>query len=202
MIQEKNESAENDNTYRKNPQNSRNADRGYRMRGFLKIVSGGQTGVDRAALDIALELGIPCGGWCPKGRIAEDGPIDPIYPLIETDSPGYFERTEKNVVDSDGTLVLNRGPLNGGTALTIEYLEKHRKPYRVIDMGNGTHPQEVILWLRSQRVQVLNVAGPRESKCPGIYQDSKVFLSRSLGSGVIASNRFSRNAPEGVLDLI
>lgn len=170
------------------------------MRGFFKVVSGGQTGVDRAALDVALELGIPCGGWCPKGRIAEDGPIDPIYPLIETDSPGYFERTEKNVVDSDGTLGLNQGPLNGGTALTIEYLEKHRKPYRVIDMGNGTHPQEVILWLRSQRIQVLNVAGPRESKCPGIYRNSKAFLVRSIGSGLIAAIRFRGDSPKAAFD--
>ncbi len=159
------------------------------MGGFLGIVSGGQTGVDRAALDFALELGIPCGGWCPKGRIAEDGPIDPIYPLIETISPGYFERTEKNVEDSDGTLVLNQGPLSGGTALTVEYLEKHRKPYRVVDLGNGTNPREVVLWLWAQRIQILNVAGPRESKCPGIYQNAKSFLVQLFGPGMIAETR-------------
>jgi hypothetical protein len=170
------------------------------MTGFFKIVSGGQTGVDRAALDVALELGIPCGGWCPKGRIAEDGPIDPLYPLIETSSPGYFERTEKNVEDSDGTLVLNRGPLNGGTALTIEYLEKHRKPYRVVDLGNGANPQEVILWLRAKRIKILNVAGPRESKCPGIYRNSRAFLDRSIGSALVAAMGFRGDAQKAAFD--
>src|SRR5438552_18876277 len=85
----------------------------------LVIHSGGQTGVDRAALDVALELGLPCGGWCPKGRRAEDGPIPARYPLIETSSPFYPQRTKRNVLDSDGTLILTFGCPTGGTALTI-----------------------------------------------------------------------------------
>ncbi len=94
---------------------------------FSKIISGGQTGVDRAALDVALELGILCGGWCPKGRKAEDGPIDPHYPLKETNSPNYPLRTEKNIRESDGTLILTKGPVNGGTSLTEQLRPRRRR---------------------------------------------------------------------------
>src|SRR5947209_11260398 len=87
---------------------------------IAKIVSGGQTGVDRAALDVALELGLPCGGWCPKGRRSEGGRIPERYPLRETTSAAYPARTRRNVLYSDGTLVLTNGPPTGGTALTIE----------------------------------------------------------------------------------
>src|SRR5215471_7567840 len=101
----------------------------------LRIVSGGQTGVDRAALDAALELGVPCGGWCPRGRAAEDGPIDDRYPLHETPSRDVEQRTEWNVRDSDGTLILNRGPeLTGGTLLTQRVAQRDRKPWMVIDL--------------------------------------------------------------------
>lgn len=100
----------------------------------MKIVSGGQTGVDRAALDTALELGLPCGGRCPRGRKAEDGPIPARYPLTETSSAEYAQRTEWNVRDSDGTLVLTRGQPTGGTALTIELAERLGKPYLVVDL--------------------------------------------------------------------
>ncbi len=89
-----------------------------------RVFSGGQTGVDRAALDVALDLGFPCGGWCPSGRRAEDGPLKEIYPLKETPSKNYAQRTEWNVRDSDGTLVLHRGSLSGGTAFTIELAEE------------------------------------------------------------------------------
>ena len=92
-----------------------------------KIISGGQTGADRAALDVALELKIPCGGWCPKGRRAEDGRIDDRYPLKETPSTDYRVRTRLNVEESDGTLVITRGPLTGGTALTIKLVRENGK---------------------------------------------------------------------------
>ena len=151
---------------------------------FEKIISGGQTGVDRAALDVALELNIPCGGWCPKGRIAEDGPIDFLYPLTETDSSDYITRTEKNVEDSDGTLILNAGPLNGGTALTIEFVEKHKKPCLVADLNIRVHPVKVRKWGQVHKIKILNVAGPRESKAPGIHEKAQEYLREVIHSRI------------------
>src|SRR5947199_9268484 len=109
---------------------------------FTNIVSGGQTGVDRAALDVALELGIPCRGWCPKGRLAEDGPIPERYPLEETTLPVYPQRTEWNVRDSDGTLVLTIGtalaPGGSGTALTIQLARRQKRPDLMVKLKD--HP--------------------------------------------------------------
>ena len=113
---------------------------------FSKIISGGQTGVDRAALDVALELGIPCGGWCPKGRKAEDGPIDPKYPLKETKSTQYHFRTIANVMEADATLILTSGIPTGGTAFIIEVALKHKKPYLVIDLKRKPNPSVVRDW--------------------------------------------------------
>jgi hypothetical protein len=95
---------------------------------ITKIISGGQTGVDRAALDVAIELELPCGGWCPRGRLAEDGTVPDRYPLQETRSAEYAERTERNVIDSDGTLIIATRPLTGGTALTVELAHRRDKP--------------------------------------------------------------------------
>src|SRR5262245_2006637 len=108
-----------------------------------KIISGGQTGVDRAALDVALELGIPGGGWCPKGRRAEDGPIPDRYPLTETPSEHYPQRTEWNVRDADGTLVLIRGQPQRGSALTIAVAERLAKPKLVVDLSQQPDPASV-----------------------------------------------------------
>jgi hypothetical protein len=141
-----------------------------------KIISGGQTGVDRAALDVALELGISCGGWCPKGRKAEDGPIDARYPLQETTSARYPIRTEKNVKESDGTLILTWAHPTGGTALTIRFAQKHKKPYCVVDLSVGGDPETVEEWEKMNRIKVLNVAGPPESNVPGIYGHAVKFL--------------------------
>jgi len=138
--------------------------------------------VDRAALDVALELGIPCGGCCPKGRLAEDGPIDPRYPVNETKSSEYGERTEKNVGDSDGTLILTWGAPTGGTDFTIQMAERHKKPYLVFDLGETKDPTGVVNWIQAHGIEVLNVAGPRESKNPGIYQKAKKFLVDVLNS--------------------
>ena len=142
-----------------------------------KIISGGQTGVDRAALDVALELGISSGGWCPKGRRAEDGPINTRYPLQETTSARYSVRTEKNVKKSDGTLVLTRfGQPRAGTALTIKLAQKQKKPYLVISLLRGNNLETVKEWIEANHIRVLNVAGPRESEVPGIYDRAFEFL--------------------------
>lgn len=145
-----------------------------------KIVSGGQTGVDRAGLDVALKYQIPCGGWCPKGRIAENGVMSPHYPLKETESSDYEVRTEWNVRDSDGTLVLNQGELVGGTAFTVECAKKYGKPCIIIDLGKERKDAigDVIEWIEENDIKVLNVAGPRESKAPGIYKITKKFLEK------------------------
>jgi hypothetical protein len=141
-----------------------------------KIISGGQTGVDRAALDIALELGIPCGGWCPKGRKSEDGPIPNRYPLQETGSTSYPVRTAKNVQDSDGTLVLTMGPPMGGTALTIKLAKEKRKPFLVFDLKKKGDPLLLRSWILTNQIKILNIAGPRESECPDVYRQASEFL--------------------------
>lgn len=130
-----------------------------------KLVSGGQTGVDRAALDWALHHGIPIGGWCPAGRLAEDGPIDPRYPLRETPSEGYSQRTEWNVRDSDGTVLLVPGSeLVGGTKLTKEFAVKWSRPCLPVC---GEDPRmagpKLAAFLDENRIETLNVAGPRLS---------------------------------------
>jgi predicted Rossmann-fold nucleotide-binding protein len=143
---------------------------------IAKIISGGQTGVDRAALDVALELGIPCGGWCPKGRRAEDGVIPAKYPVQENKSTEYPPRTAMNVRVSDGTLVLTHGEPDRGTALTIGLAKRHKKPFLVVDLDKAPKPAELRKWIRGARIKVLNVAGPRESSCPGIGAEVKRLL--------------------------
>ena len=147
-----------------------------------RIVSGGQSGVDRAALDVALALGLSCGGWCPRGRKAEDGPINARYPLKETPSPDYAQRTEWNVRDSDGTLILNRGELAGGTAQTVEVAERLGKPYLIVDLAKPPSASAIHAWVRSHKVRVLNIAGPREGKCAGIYSEAARFLRTIFGT--------------------
>jgi len=145
-----------------------------------KIVSGGQTGTDRAGLDIAIDLGIPCGGWCPKERLSEDGKIPDIYPLTETTSKDYRKRTEMNIVDSDATLIITEGKPTGGTALTVRLAKKHSKPCLIVDLLSDTDVKDVSDWLNAKQVHVLNVAGPRESKHPGIQKRGKYFLLKAF----------------------
>ena len=135
---------------------------------LCKIISGGQTGVDRAALDAAISLGVDHGGWCPAGRLAEDGPIADVYHLTETASTDYTVRTEQNVIDADATLILCRGELTGGTALTKQMAQRHGKPCLVVDLGMPPDVADISAWLAEHNVAALNVAGPRESTCPGI----------------------------------
>jgi hypothetical protein len=145
-----------------------------------KIISGGQTGVDRAALDVALERAIPCGGWCPKGRRAEDGRIPDRYPLEEASSSEYPVRTRMNVEDADGTLIFTRGSPQGGTLLTLKLAKKLRKPYTLIDLSRGGDPAAILSWLCQSRIRTLNVAGPRESEAPGIYNQVFFFLEEMV----------------------
>jgi len=149
---------------------------------FAKIISGGQTGVARAALDAALQYAIPCGGWCSKGRKAEDGPIDGRYPLKETNSPHYEVRIEANVIGSDGTLILTEGKPTGGTAYAIQMAIKNKKPYLAIDLRKKAKISISMIqeWAANRKIRVVNIAGPRESKVPGIYEKAKSFLDAAL----------------------
>ena len=142
-----------------------------------KIISGGQTGVDRAALDIAIELGIPHGGYCPKGRLAEDGIIPSKYNLIEHASVQYAVRTLENVLLSDGTLILHIGIISNGTALTKEFCIQQRKPLIIINILNESKSDWLNFnnWLKDNSINILNVAGPRESE-GSIYIGSKKIL--------------------------
>lgn len=146
-----------------------------------KIVSGGQTGVDRGALDAALAHDFPSGGWCPSGRQAEDGPIDTRYPLVEMAHGGYVERTLQNVLDSDATLVIHHGTLEGGTGMTVRFCEQHHKPYALIDAAtvDAEHAVgRVADFVERHGVATLNVAGPRASK----WADARAWTRRLVGS--------------------
>lgn len=145
--------------------------------GVQKIVSGGQTGVDRAALDVAIELGIAHGGWCPKGRLAEDGPIDITYQLQETDSADYAIRTEKNVIDSDGTLIIYRDELKRGTLLTNRLAKQHNRPLCRVRVGQ-VNLDRIVRWLHENAIRTLNVAGPRSSSDPTIAKATRDLLKK------------------------
>lgn len=152
-----------------------------------KIVSGGQTGADRAALETALELGLECGGWVPQGRRAEDGAIPDCYPgLVEASSRSYARRTRLNVRDSDATLIVCFGPLGGGSALTREIAAELERPLLVLDLGRLTEAdaeRALREWLAAIAPQVLNVAGPRASGEPRIFDATLGLLRSALGSG-------------------
>jgi hypothetical protein len=145
-----------------------------------KIICGGQTGVDRAALDAALAAGIACGGWCPKGRLAEDGPLPAHYPLAQTPTHRYRQRTQWNVRDSDGTLVLYWGELDGGTLATVKLAEHYRRPLRMVNLLAPVRVAEVAQWITSNHIKTLNVAGPRESSRLGIYKMARDYLEQML----------------------
>ena len=149
-----------------------------------KIISGGQTGVDRAALDVAMRLGIAHGGWVPKGRLAEDGPLLSYYQLEEMPSEDYAARTEKNVVASDGTLIISRGQPTGGTDYTRRMALKHGKQLLHIDLAMGQQPSTagslIVSWIQMNHIEILNVAGPRASSDPAIYSDAATILAHAL----------------------
>ncbi len=147
-----------------------------------KIVSGGQTGADRAALDFAIEHGLPHWGWCPKGRRAEDGQIDNRYQLKETPSMDYGQRTEWNVRDSDGTVIFTlMRTLTGGSKRTADFVRKHNKPCLHLSGETTGDPAAELRWfLQANRIEILNVAGSRASKEPGVGDYVKDVLSKAL----------------------
>lgn len=145
-----------------------------------KIVSGGQSGVDRAALDAAIEHNIRHGGWCPKGRMAEKNETIPMkYDLRETSSSDYPERTRMNVEDSDGTLIIvDNLPIEegSGTELTKNIARSIGKPILVVNISVKNDFKAILQWISSYNIQILNVAGPRESTNKGIYNKTLIFL--------------------------
>ena len=147
------------------------------------MISGGQTGADRAGLDAAMNRRIAYGGWCPKGRRAEDGRIPDRYPLQETESNEYITRTEKNIVDSDGTIVFTFGKPTGGSALTVKFVKKHKKPYLHIDLNKEKGEQtveKICKWIKDENIHALNIAGSRESKSPGIHDKVYEIINNIL----------------------
>lgn len=142
----------------------------------LKIISGGQTGVDRAALDVALELGFNSGGFCPKGRLAEDGIIPIIYPLTETKTQKHSERTELNIKIADATLVLFNTNIDEGTRKTIEFCKRQEKPFKIVTLYKKATTNEILKWIKEHNIMKLNIAGPRESNAVGIYSMAFDFL--------------------------
>lgn len=148
-----------------------------------KIVSGGQTGVDRGALDAALAAGFPCGGYCPADRTAEDGRIPERYPVTELEGAGYRQRTIQNIVGSDATLIIYSETITGGTKLTLSQCRRKNRPFLLIDaqeVSAARAAERIAAFVDEHEVGVLNVAGPREGKWPGARDFTFEALSASL----------------------
>jgi hypothetical protein len=145
-----------------------------------KVVSGGQTGVDRAALDAAMERGIACGGWCPAGRHADDGRIPDRYPLQETVDMDHTVRTEHNVRDSDGTLMFYRGSLQGGTAYAVLMARHLGRPVLAVNLDDRVDIPGIARWVAHNGIRVLHIGGQREGGSPGIYQSAHRLIGELL----------------------
>jgi len=153
-----------------------------------KIISGGQTGADQAAIDVAIHMGIPYGGWLPRGRKTEKGPLPDKYLLQELPDSRYSKRTEKNVIDSDGTLIMSHGKLTGGSELTREIAEKNNRPCLHIDLNKTIvfkAAGQIKTWIETYKIEVLNIAGPRESNDPKIYKATGEVLETVLHLDII-----------------
>jgi hypothetical protein len=156
-----------------------------------KIISGGQTGADRAALDVAIKLDIPHGGWIPKGRKTENGRLPDKYKLKEMPTSGYPKRTEQNILDSDGTVIISHGKLTGGSALTQKLSNQHSRPCIHIDLNQTIEfdaAVEISAWIMANNIEVLNVAGPRESEDLQIYKSTMGILESAFLLG-LAKNK-------------
>ena len=151
------------------------------------IISGGQTGADRAAFDFALEHGIEISGFIPKNRRAEDGSISADYPnLTETATRSHAVRTELNVRNADATLIVSHGKLTGGSLLTKKFAAEHGKPFLHVDFLESTlgdTAEKARRWLVSINCRRLNIAGPRSSTDAEIYEKTKLFLAKLFGTG-------------------
>lgn len=148
-----------------------------------KLITGGQTGVDRGALDAAIATGFPCGGWCPAGRIAEDGPIPLQYPLVELPNGGYRQRTIQNVIDSDATLIIYFDRLQGGTEQTLLHCIRRQKPYKLIDATETSSDRAGLLafWFTVNcNITILNIAGPRSSNSPIAHMYAYEAISKLI----------------------
>lgn len=153
---------------------------------LTRIISGGQTGVDRGAQDAALDAGFPTGGWCPPGRKAEDGPIDARYPVVEMREGGYAERTTQNVIDSDGTVVIYFQRLSGGSKWTHRQCRARGKPVLLVDAEESSELQAfeaIVGFVAQHQIQTLNVAGPRQSSAPR----AREFAHRVIGRVIAAA---------------
>jgi hypothetical protein len=151
----------------------------------VKIISGGQTGVDRAALDVGLKHGIDCGGWCPAGRLDEFGRIPDRYPVRELGAGGFTKRTMQNVKDSDGTVVIYPGKLLGGTEQTVRFYVELKRPHQLIDGSTISTEDAAKLiadFVRKNKIGILNVAGPRQSEWPEGYDYTSRVLDIFLTS--------------------
>ena len=175
-----------------------------------KLISGGQTGADRAALDVAIRLGIPYGGWIPKGRKTEDGRLPDEYELQEMPTTGYPERTERNVVDSDGTVIISHGRISGGSLLTFAMAERHNRPCLHIDL-NKTAPftaaQDINNWIQDNDIEILNIAGPRAGEDPLVYGATERILHSVVHLNLMMSNwkgflAYPHTVDEAVRELI
>jgi hypothetical protein len=158
---------------------------------ITKIISGGQTGADRAALDAAIEMGIQHGGWITKGRQTEDGKLPQKYCLKEINSIDYYQRTELNVADSDGTVIISHGGLKGGSARTLILAEQHNKPCLHIDLDElGVYKavEKINSWIKDREIEILNVAGPRTSEDAGIYEAVRNVIKSVLSLKDITDN--------------
>lgn len=147
-----------------------------------KIISGGQTGADRAALDFAIRRNIP-HGWLPKGRKTEDGPLNAKYQLREMPTGEYARRTEQNVLDADGTVIVSHGRLTGGSALTRKLAGRHEKPWLHLDLEELACDEaaaRLASWIGTHKVKTLNVAGPKAGKDPAIYEATLRLLGRTF----------------------